>query len=225
MPPSAVSASKGQQMSNDGDWLYLSLLRLCSIRGVVLETWGVGSWRRKGEKRRDTDDKLVNSKASTHTKGGRMNGRAGEAIYDKITDPRGDTVRLGVPHAKTPDVLVWIWTRWRRSGGLGGASEHVHALHRVAGHNGGVAEVFEIKGLYLEVPKLSTVKLVLISKCRSHRLLSTPKQRPISTSLAPPASSSRPTSSLDASRPKTPGTPGRRSPMPSLHRRLFSAPI
>ncbi|KZP12903.1 hypothetical protein FIBSPDRAFT_897785 [Athelia psychrophila] len=33
-------------------------------------TCGVGSWRRKGEKRRDTDDKLVNSKASTHTKGG-----------------------------------------------------------------------------------------------------------------------------------------------------------
>ncbi|KZP06712.1 hypothetical protein FIBSPDRAFT_902602 [Athelia psychrophila] len=74
-----VSASKGQQMSNDGDWLYLSLLRLCSIRGVVLETWGVGSWRRKGEY-----------------------GVAGEAIYDKITDPRGATVRLGVPHAKTP---------------------------------------------------------------------------------------------------------------------------
>ncbi|KZP09671.1 hypothetical protein FIBSPDRAFT_900344 [Athelia psychrophila] len=118
----AVSASKGQQMSNDGDWLYLSLLRLCSIRGVVLETWDVGSWRRKGEyvvdaerrrkrqmgrirstqhrERRDTDDKLVNSNASTHTKGGSL--EAGEAIYDKITDPRGDMVRLSVPHAKTP---------------------------------------------------------------------------------------------------------------------------
>ncbi|KZP29697.1 hypothetical protein FIBSPDRAFT_884727 [Athelia psychrophila] len=127
-------------MSNDGDWLYLSPLRLCSIRGVVLETWGVGSWRRKGEygvdaerrrkrrmgrirsaqhrKQRDTDDKLVNSKASTHTKGGRslkckgMSGRAGEAIYDRITDPRGATVRLGVPHAKTP--------HWCGSGRVGG---------------------------------------------------------------------------------------------------------
>ncbi|KZP05793.1 kinesin-domain-containing protein [Athelia psychrophila] len=56
----------------------------------------------------------------------------------------------------------------------------------------------------------------LSSESRSHRLLSTPKPRPISTSLAPPASPSRSTSSLNASRPKTPGTPGRRSPMPGL---------
>ncbi|KZP17176.1 hypothetical protein FIBSPDRAFT_894437 [Athelia psychrophila] len=37
-------------------------------------------------------------------------------------DPRGATVRLGVPHAKTPNASVWIRTCWRRSGGLGGAS-------------------------------------------------------------------------------------------------------
>ncbi|KZP14120.1 hypothetical protein FIBSPDRAFT_896852 [Athelia psychrophila] len=40
-------------------------------RWVVLELCGVGRWRWNGEKRRDTDDKLVNSNVSTHTKGGR----------------------------------------------------------------------------------------------------------------------------------------------------------
>ncbi|KZP07594.1 hypothetical protein FIBSPDRAFT_901912 [Athelia psychrophila] len=105
----AVSASKGQQMSNDGDWLYLSLLRLCSIRGVVLETWGVGSWGRKGEeyegKRRETERSGVKRSDPRRSAGWRSGSGshkriAGEAIYDRITDPRGATVRLGVPHAK-----------------------------------------------------------------------------------------------------------------------------
>ncbi|KZP13669.1 kinesin-domain-containing protein [Athelia psychrophila] len=63
-------------------------------------------------------------------------------------------------------------------------------------------------------------RAALSSESRSHRLLSTPKPRPISTSLAPPASPSRSTGSFDASRPRTPGTPGRRSPMPGLGSRI-----
>ncbi|KZP09467.1 hypothetical protein FIBSPDRAFT_900483 [Athelia psychrophila] len=107
--------------------------------GVVLETWGVGSWRRKGgyvvrrgggcdgcdgyEAGNTGNDETQTISSQTRKRAHTRRGEAGEAIYGKISA----TVRLGVPHAKTPKASVWIRTRWRQSGGLGGDSAYLAA--------------------------------------------------------------------------------------------------